>query len=192
MRSFSDYLIEKDTSVRPRELTFDKNPKLGWYHDGDHIVGYHGTHERHIDSVYKNGLNRPDPKTGMISVALDPHTAHGYAAMSSAGGEAHFRTAGAKVTTTPHHERAVFKVRIPKDWAHEHMDHGLGGNIGDARKRLSSQSEYHSWKEKNPNSSDHEYYMGSELRFKKSIPPEFIEGHMKKVPSPPSMAKVAA
>jgi len=41
-------------------------------------------------------------------------------------------------------------------------------------------NEYYKWVAKNPEVADSEYYMATEVRFKKPIPPEFIEGHMKK------------
>ena len=169
MKTFKEFLKED-------KVSFDKDPKIGWWKDHDHLTVYHGTHERNVEDIKKTGLNRPDPKTGMISVTHDPHTAHGYAAMSGAGGEADFRKAGNKVTHTPHEERAVIKMRIPKKWAEENMDHDLSGNLPSERKRMSDKSEY----EKHEG-QDQEYYRGTELRMKKPIPPEFIVGHMKRV-----------
>ena len=155
------------------------NEQTGWLWDKDHITVYHGTHKRHVESIKKNGLNKPDPKTGMISVAPDPHTAHGYAAMS---GETDFRAAGSKAKHVPHEDRRVVKMRIPKTWAQKHMDQNLSGNIGNARERMKSKDAYSKWKKENPHLHDHEYYQTAELRFKKPIPPEFIEkvGRLKK------------
>ena len=163
-------------------IPFEKNPSIGFWKDSDHQIVYHGTHDKNVASVLKNGLDRKDPKTGMISVTHDPHTAHGYAAMSGAGGEAHFRDAGAKVVNTPHEDRSVIKLRIPKKWAEENMDSGLSGNSPEVKKQLQSKEHYLEWKKKNPGKGDHEYYAGSELRFKKEIPKEFIVGVMKKKP----------
>lgn len=188
MLSFSRFIAEA-TSVSEKKLPFDKKADPGWHQDGDHMIVYHGTHERNIPNMMKDGLNRPDPKTGMISVTHDPNTAHAYAAMSGHGGEAGFRQAGQKVTTTPHNERAVVKMKIPMSWAKEHMDHNMSGNIGaddksndlkDARVRMTNKSEHERWRKANPGKPGHVYYSGTEIRFKKSVPPEFMVGHMKK------------
>lgn len=187
MLRFSQFITEASES-KPK-LPFDKNADPGWHQDGDHMVVYHGTHEKNIPSMLKHGLNRPDPKTGMISVTHDPHTAHAYASMSGGGGEASFRKAGAKVVSTPHNERAVVKMKIPMEWAKEHMDHKMGGNMGaedkendlkDARLRMTDRGEHNRWKRANPDKPGRVYYTGTEIRFKKHVPPEFIEGYMKK------------
>lgn len=172
-------LMESE-DIKAHKVPFEKNPHIGWYKDKDHIVAYHGTHERNLHSVLKHGLTHKDPKTGHISVAVDPHTAHGYAAMSGSGGEAGFRSAGGGAVNTPHEHRAVVKLHIPKDWAEKHMDHNLGGNVGESRKRMAHKEEYESWKKKNPSAGDHEYYALSELRFNKEIPKHFVKGYMKK------------
>lgn len=185
--TFKEFLIEKET-VSPK-LPFDKTVHQPWHQDGEHMIVYHGTHEKNVSSMKREGINRPDPKTGMFSVTHDPHTAHAYAAMS--GGEAHFRSSS-KATTTPHNNRAVLKIKIPMHWAKEHMDHNMSGNIGaedhtndlkDARTRMTSKDEYHRWTKKNPEKSTHTYYSGTEVRFKKAIPSEYIVGHMKKYDS---------
>lgn len=149
----------------------------GWLWDSDHITVYHGTHKRNIIAIKKNGLNKKDPKTGMISVTPDPHTAHGYGAMS---GEHNFRAAGSKAVHIPHEDRRIVKMKIPKTWAQKHMDSSLSGNIGSARDRLKSKDTYEKWKKENPKKHDSEYYQTSELRFKKEIPPHFITGILKK------------
>lgn len=168
---------------KSKEIPFDKTTDHGYWDnkEKDHVIVYHGTHKRNIGSVAANGLDRPDPKTGMISVTMDPHTAHGYAAMSGAGGEANFRAAGAKVVNTPHEDRAVAKFKIPKDWLKKHMDDEFSGNVGDARKHMADPKAYEAWKKKNPEGSDHSYYAMSEFRVKKPIPPEFYVGHSFKV-----------
>lgn len=186
MITFKQFIFE---SLENKKLPYDKHANPGWHQDGEHMIVYHGTHERNIHSMLKHGLNRPDPKTGMISVTHDPNTAHAYAAMSGHGGEAGFRQAGKKVSTTPHNERALVKMKIPMSWAKEHMDHNMSGNIGaedktndlkDARTRMTSKAEHDRWKKANPTKSGHVYYSGTEVRFKKHIPPEFIQGYMKK------------
>lgn len=175
MKSFKHFIAE--------EIGFDKSTNHGFWNDPkkDYVDVYHGTHMNNVKSVEQNGLNRPDPKTGMISVTMDPYTAHGYAAMSGSGGEANFRKVGAKPVNTPHEDRAVAKFRIPKDWLHDNMDKTLSGNVGEARERMASKDKYDAWKKENPNSSDHNYYAMSEFRFKKPIPPEFYLGHGFKV-----------
>jgi len=176
--SFKRWLFEQAETKR---LPFDKSKRRGWWREGDHYILYHGTHDRNVQSMMKSGINRPDPSTGMYSTTPDPHTAHGYAAMSGGGGEAHFRGVGAKATTTPHSERSVLKLKIPADWAERNMDADLRGNMGDAKKRMMDRNEYYKWVAKNPEVADSDYYMATEVRFKKPIPPEFIEGHMKKL-----------
>jgi len=161
-------------------IPFEHNPNIGWWEDQNQVTVYHGTHDRNVNAVLENGLNRPDPKTGMISVTGDPFTAHGYAAMSGAGGEAQFRAAGARPVHVPDEDRSVIKMRIPIDWLKSNMDPQLSGNIGSARKHLSSRDEYIKWKQSNR--PDYEYYQMSEFRLKKAIPPNFIVGVMKKRP----------
>ncbi len=188
MLSFKQFIKEEE-STEGKKIPFEKHANPGWHQDGEYMIVYHGTHERNVGSMMKHGLNRPDPKTGMISVTHDPFTAHAYASMSGSGGEANFRKAGASATTTPHHERAVIKMKIPMKWAKEHMDHNMSGNIGaedkdndlkDARTRMTSKAEHDRWKKANPNKPGRVYYSGTEVRFKKAVPPEFIEGYMKK------------
>ena len=149
----------------------------GWLWDKDHITLYHGSHKNNISSIKKNGLNKKDPNTGMISLTPDPHTAHGYAAMS---GEHNFRAAGAKAKTVPSEDRRVVKFKIPKKCAKEHMDSSYSGNIGKAKSRIQDKNEYHKWKKENPGKHDSEYYQTSELRFKRSIPHHFIVGVLRK------------
>ena len=165
------------------EIPFDKTTNHGFWDDNDHVVVYHGTHKRNVPDIRKNGLNKPDPKTGMISVTMDPHTAHGYAAMSGSGGEAGFRQAGGKAVNTAHEDRAVLKYRIPKTWLKDNMDSNFSGNIGDARKNLTDKSQYSAFRSTNPGESDHNYYRLSEFRLKSPVPKDFYVGHSFKVKS---------
>jgi hypothetical protein len=103
--------------------------------------------------------------------------------MSGTGGETQFRKLHNKATNTPHEERAVVKMKIPKAWADKHVDPQLRGNLGVTRDRMLNKSHYDNWKKENPEKSDSEYYTGSEVRFSKPIPPEFIVGHMKRGPN---------
>ena len=175
--SFNSFLNEQG------EIPFEKSTHHGFWQDNDHVEVFHGTHKRNIPSIRKNGLNHPDPNTGMHSVTLDPHTAHGYAAMSGSGGESNFRSAGAKVVNTPHEDRAVAKFKIPKKWLEKHMDKSFSGNVGQARENIQSKEKYENWKKANPNKSDHEYYATTEFRLKKASPSRFYVGHAQKVKS---------
>lgn len=177
-------MIQKFSSFIKEDISkqdFHKNPNIGWWQDQkDHYVMYHGTHEKNVASIAKNGIHAPKEGStkGWVSMTHDPHTAHAYAAMS--GGETNFRSAGAKATTTPHNQRAVIVAHIPKDWAHKHMNQHIRGNIGDAKDRLTNKEKYA--QHKASGRPDHEYYQTTELRFKDHVPPEFIKGYMKKVP----------
>lgn len=173
MLTFNEYLTESKEPLLP----WEKAPKLGWWKDGTHVTVYHGTHDRNISDIKKNGITHKDAKTGHISVAHDPYTAHGYASMSGAGGERNFRTGGTTAVHTPQEHRTVVKMRIPHKWVHKHMDHELGGNE-DRRPRLQNKEQYDNWKSKGK--SDHEYYEKTELRLNHAIPTKFIVGYMKK------------
>lgn len=171
--NFRQWLINES-----KEIPFDKKRKIGWWRHGEdgHYVLYHGTHEMHTKSVLKDGINKPDPKTGMYSTTPDPHTAHGYASMSGAGGESGFRNG--KAVHTPSHNRVVFRLHVPKNWAEKHMDHDLRGNLGATRDKMMDKKLYDEHSRKGGH--DSEYYAASEVRFKKPIPPKFIHGYMKK------------
>lgn len=160
-----------------RNLVEKVSSRRGWWNEGDHLVLYHGTHKRNVPAIKKHGINKADPKTGMISTTPDPHTAHGYAAMSGAGGESDFRRANgaSKAVNTPHEDRRVLRLRIPREWAEKHMDHSLGGNIGIAKDRMKDRKHYDSFK-----GHDSEYYAATEVRFKHPIPPHFITHVLKR------------
>lgn len=167
--------------INESEIPFDKATNHGFWGDNDYVTVYHGTHKRNVSAIENSGLNRPDPKTGMISVTMDPHTAHGYAAMSGSGGEANFRQVGSKVVNTPHEDRAVLKYRLPSNWLRDNMDTNFGGNVGETRNRMMDKDQYTSWRSKNPKGSDSSYYSLSEFRLKSPIPKEFYVGHSFKV-----------
>jgi len=161
-------------------IPYDTNPTIGFWGDADFVVGYHGTHERNVPAMLEQGINRPDPKTGMISITLDPNTAHGYAAMSGTGGEARFRAANGRAANTPHEERAIFKLKIPMAWIKQHMDPNLRGNLGIVKDRMANKDLYTQWRKENPTHPDHTYYQLSEIRVDAAIPPQFIVGVMKR------------
>ena len=122
----------KDLFIEQKEVPFDHHPKVGWWKDkaekdGYHTV-YHGTHKKNLPHILKHGVNHKDPRTGMISVTHDPHTAHGYAAMSGSGGERNFRKSGKKAVHTPHEDRVVLKMHIPKKFVDDHHDKHFHGN----------------------------------------------------------------
>lgn len=175
------------------EIPFDKTTNHGWWADReDHIDLYHGTHKKNVPHIERHGVSVPDARTGMVSMTPDPHTAHGYAAMSSGErrGEASFRKAGAKAVTTPHEDRAVTKFRVPMSWVKANVDPNLQGNIGVAANRMKDKGEYEKWRKDNPKGSESEYYMGTELRFSKPVPPEFYVGHSHKVKAPKTLKQI--
>ncbi len=167
MKKYKDFIIEATQKL----LKWNKLPDIGWWRDKKVLTLYHGTNIKNVDSFFKSGVNRPHPTTGMISMALEPNTAAGYASMS--GGETSFRQAGAKATLVPFSERAVFVFDIPMSWIEKYYDPQLRGNIGAARKRMESKEEYDNFP-----GHDVQYYQTAELRFKKHIPPNFIKGYM--------------
>lgn len=131
-----------------------------------YITVYHGTHVRNTESVEKNGINRKDPRTGMISVAIGPHglrVAHAYAGMSSSGGEHLFRQPGANPQHVPHKHRVVFAFRLPKERVMKHMDPDLGGNSPELKQKFVDR-----------NAGDFLPTETPELRLREPIPPEFI------------------
>ena len=168
METFKSFI-----TLNESKLQWEGRPDIGWWEDKDVIRLYHGTHIRNVDSVVKNGLTHKDPQTGMISLALEPNTAFGYAAMAGVGGEASFRKAGAKVKNTPAEERAIFVLDIPMKWIKEHYDPNLSGNVGQAKEHMKDKSNYTFW-----NGSDVGYYSLAEIRVKTAVPAKYIKGYM--------------
>lgn len=156
-----------------KKIQWNGEPEIGWWEDSNIIRLYHGTHIRNLDNIFKYGLTKKDPHTGMISLALEPNTAYGYASMSGVGGESEFRKAGNKVINTPQHERAIFVFDIPLVWIKQHMDKNLGGNIGQARDHMKNKKLYDNWKY-----DDQSYYALAEFRVNTEVPPKFIVGYM--------------
>ena len=169
MKTFKEFIME----AKLKKIAWNKNPDIGWWEDQKILTLYHGTHIKNIPFIEKSGIDRPDPETGMISMALEPNTAFGYASMSGIGGEAEFRKAGKKVVSTPPKERAVFVAEIPIDWVKKNYDNNLRGNLKKQKLHMQSKDEYEKF-----SGLDVLYYQMTELRFKKPIPSKFIKGYM--------------
>ena len=159
------------------KLPWVHKPQIGWWRDQPFLIAYHGTHERNIDIIGKTGISKLDEKTGMVSITFDPNTAHGYAAMSGAGGEANFHSS-AKPVHTPETDRAVIKMRLPLSFVLSNMNPDLRGNLPEQVLNLKEKSRYIAAKKKNI--TDGVYYQLSEIRLKVIIPPRYILGYMKK------------
>lgn len=155
-----------------KKLPWTADPKIGWWRDADPLRLYHGTSLDHLDSFGKEGLNRPDPKTGMYSLAFEPYTARAFAVM---GGEARFLASKAKSKVVPEDKRVVIVFDIPQSWILKHEDPGLHGNDETRLKRLRNETEYKKWDE-----NDQQYYQLAELRVDAPVPREFIAGYMMK------------
>ena len=159
-----------------KKIAWDKMPKIGWWLDNKTITFYHGTHKRNLDFIEKNGIIAPTegPTAGWVSLALEPNTAFGYAAMSGLGGESGFRAAGAKVTSTPPKDRIIFKLEIPKSMVLKKMAPERGA-MQSTKMRLKDPDEYKKW-----GKSDIEYYALTEIRFPKKVDKKYIKGYMVK------------
>lgn len=165
---FKDFINENSKTLLP----WEGNPKVGWWKDQKILRLYHGTHKKNLENILKSGLTRKDPVTGFISLALEPNTAFGYAAMS---GEYDFRAAGSKSVSVAPKDRVVIVFDIPIDWIIKHYDLNLSGNVGSTRKHMKDEEEYKKFK-----GNDNEYYSLSELRVNTVVPKKFIKGYMHK------------
>lgn len=170
MKSFKIFLQES------RKIVWNGNPKIGWWQDQDPITLYHGTNISLLNTILKDGLDRKDPDTGMISLALEPNTAAGYASMF--GGESTFRRSGKRSKSVKEEDRVVFVFSIPMQWIRQHMDVKLGGNVGEAKDHMTNKSLYDEWSAKNK--QDQEYYMLCELRVNTTVPSAYIKGYMQR------------
>lgn len=167
MISFKEYLLESKNQIQ-----WDGNPKIGWWKEAKVLRLYHGTNIEYLDSISKEGLNRPDPKTGMISFAIEPFTARAFAVM---GGEARFLGAGAKAKTVAPSARCTLVFDIPQMWIQKNLDQDLHGNDPEHKERLMDKEIYDSW-----NNNDQQYYQLCELRVRAHVPPKFMVGYMMK------------
>ena len=176
MISFSEYITEE----KIKRVKFNSGPanyKKGWWLEKDVITFFHGTHEKNLAFIEKNGIVAPTEGStaGWVSLALEPSTAHGYAAMSGAGGETSFRSAGAKVQNVPHNERITFVVKIPKKEVLAKMAPERGA-MQSTKGRLTDEQNYLDAKKKGM--SDVEYYALTEIRWPKVVPTKYIVGYM--------------
>jgi len=170
MQSFKTFLTES----KIKKVPFVRAPKIGWWEDNKILTLYHGTHIRNIEYVEKNGLVAPKEgyTAGIVSLALEPNTAWGYASMSGAGGESSFRDAGSKVKTTSQKERVVFVIEMPIDYVKKHI---LPINYDTSKDKLTNKALYEKWTKE-----DQLYYALTELKFKVPVSPKYIKKYMTK------------
>ena len=161
-------LLESINSIP--QLLWNSNPQIGWWEDSNKIRLYHGTDILHLDSFAKDGLNRPDPKTGMYSFALEPFTARAFATM---GGEARFLAAKSKAMVVPQDRRCAIVFDLPLSWVKQNMDHDLHGNDPEHKLRLRDRELYNNW-----NRGDQQYYQLCEIRVSTPVNSHFIIGYM--------------
>lgn len=162
--------------VKIPKVPFIRAPKIGWWLDNDPIRFYHGTHIRNIKYVEENGLVAPTEGStaGWISLALEPNTAFGYAAMSGAGGETAFRDAGHNPEVTDKKERVVFIIDLPKELVLANMAKERGA-MQSTKNKLKDKAEYEAW-----DGEDQLYYALTEIRMPTKIDPRYIKGYMSK------------
>jgi hypothetical protein len=146
--------------------------RIGWWLDAKVLRMYHGSNLDHVKSFAEHGLNRPDPRTGMFSLAYEPYTARAYAVM---GGEAHFLAAKSKALSVPENKRVVIVFDIPHQWILQHGDFDFYGNDPEHKARLKDKSLYEQWAR-----GDQQYYQLCELRVKTPVPPTYMAGYMLK------------
>ena len=172
IQTFGQFLIE----AKLKEVAINRFPKIGWWLDNNVITFYHGTHEKNIPFIEKNGIVAPTsgPTANWVSLALEPNTGHGYAAMSGAGGESAFRAAGSKVISVPHEQRVTFIIKLPKKLVVERMAPERG-SMDLTKDRLKKKELYEQLTKKGM--SDSEYYALTEIRMPKVIPARYIAGY---------------
>jgi hypothetical protein len=175
MQKFSEFIPEGirklNINVRPGSY------KKGWWLDKDVITFFHGTHEKNLEFIEKNGIIAPTdgPTANWVSLALEPFTGHGYASMSGSGGESGFRKAGTKAVHVPDKERITFVIKMPKKTVLAKMADARG-NMDKLRNRLSDKEEYDNLVT-NGRMADSEYYALTEIRFPKKVSPKYIKGY---------------
>jgi hypothetical protein len=158
------------------KTTIGRFPKIGWWLDKKIVTFYHGTHKSNLPYIEKTGILAPreGPTAGLVSIALEPNTSHGYAAMSGAGGESAFRAAGASVKNVPHADRITFILAIPQSYFFPRMA-PQRGNVSSEKDKLTNKNRYD--KEIKNGKSDVEYYALTEIRLPNSIPLQYIKSY---------------
>ena len=183
MKTFKEFIIENENRLSvlkqakkefpsKKQYAWNNNPKIGWWEDRKSVIFYHGTHYSRLLNILESGIKAPKsgPTANWVSMALEPHTAFGYASM---GGESSFRAAGAKAKHIPSNERVVLVAKIPMSFIKSNMEKNFRGNIDSTKDNLTNKTKYDNW-----NKSDQEYYALTELRFPKKLDPKFIIGYM--------------
>lgn len=170
MKNFKQYIAESEGKTT--RLPWNGNPTIGWWQDADVLRMYHGTNIDHLESFAREGLNRPDPRTKLYSLAFEPFTARAFAVM---GGEARFLASKSKSQVVPENKRAVIVFDIPLKWINTHSDENLGGNDALHKERLLNKKLYDDW-----DSNDQQYYQFCELRVKAAVPAKYMSGYMLK------------
>lgn len=160
-----------------RKVTIKMPFKKGWWLDKNEIMFYHGTHKNNLKFIEQHGIVAPTEGSTAhwVSLALDPYTAHAYAAMSGEGGETKFRQAGGRPVNVPHSDRVVLVVKLSKNDVIEKMAPARGA-MEETRNRLRSKEEYERLVVKGK-MSDEEYYMKTEIRYPNVVSPEHIVGY---------------
>lgn len=165
--SFRQFCVTEEVKTTPFR-SIDKEAAQHWS-EGDYVIARHGTHKRNIPDITDNGLTKKDPSTGMISVAIGPHSpsvALGYAGMSGSGGEHLFRQAGKKAVNVPREDRRVVVFHLPRSFVDKHVDRDFGGNPDSVKERLRSKEAH----DKKPFRMDET----PELRFNTELPSKYI------------------
>lgn len=163
-----EFIVENTSNVI--RLPWDGNPNIGWWQSANPLRMYHGTNVDNLISFAREGLNRPDPRTKLYSLAFEPFTARAFAVM---GGEARFLANKSKSLLVPENKRAVIVFDIPIKWIFAHADENLGGNDPLHKERLLNKELYDNW-----DSSDQQYYQLCELRVTAPVPPKYMSGYM--------------
>lgn len=155
-----------------KQFPWNGNVSIGWWQDNNIMRMYHGTNLDFLPSIAKEGLNRLDARTGMISLAFEPFTARAFAVM---GGEARFLAAKAKALVVPENKRCVLMFDIPKAFVFKYIDRDFHGNDPEHKERLINKEIYDNWTR-----GDQQYYQLCEMRLASTIPVNMLVGYMVK------------
>ena len=172
--------------IKVKQLPWNGQPNIGWWLDHDPVTFYHGTHVKNLDLILDKGLKAPSEGStaGMISLAIEPNTAWGYASMT--GGETNFRAAGADAVHVPKEDRVVFVFQIPQKFFLSIMAPARS-LVGEMKDRLTDKQQYERWCENHKDKKgkyhpgfDQQYYGLTEIRIPDKVSNKFIVGFMKK------------